>query len=74
GEAFCGTCNRLRLTADGFLRPCLMSSAEFNIKDALRSGTPILPLIRQTVAAKPLGHELANRPAPEGRCMMQIGG
>jgi cyclic pyranopterin phosphate synthase len=74
GEAFCGNCNRLRLTADGFLRPCLMSNVEFNIKEALRSGQPILPLIQQTVQAKPLGHELAHRPAPEGRCMMQIGG
>jgi cyclic pyranopterin phosphate synthase len=74
GEAFCGTCNRLRLTADGFLRPCLMSSWEVNVKDALRSGQPILPLVQQAVAAKPLGHELAVRPAPEDRCMMQIGG
>lgn len=74
GEAFCGTCNRLRLTSDGFLRPCLMSNFEINLKEALRSGKPILPLIQQTVAAKPLGHELARRPAPSGRCMMQIGG
>lgn len=74
GEAFCGTCNRLRLTSDGYLRPCLMSNFEINLKEALRSGKPILPLIQQTVAAKPLGHELARRPAPSGRCMMQIGG
>ncbi|HWQ05328.1 MAG TPA: GTP 3',8-cyclase MoaA [Longilinea sp.] len=74
GEAFCGTCNRLRLTADGFLRPCLMSNWEINIKEALRTGQPILPSIQQTVAAKPLGHELASQPAPQGRCMMQIGG
>lgn len=74
GEAFCGTCNRLRLTADGYLRPCLMSAEEVNLKDALRSGQPILPLIQQAVNVKPLGHELASRPAPEGRCMLQIGG
>lgn len=74
GEAFCGSCNRLRLTADGFLRPCLMSNSEVNLKAALRSGQPVLPLIQQTVLAKPLGHELARQPAPEGRCMMQIGG
>ena len=74
GEAFCDTCNRLRLTADGYLRPCLMSADEINIKDALRSGRPILPLIQQAVNVKPLGHELASRPAPEGRCMLQIGG
>ena len=74
GEAFCGTCNRLRLTADGYMRPCLMSAEEVNLKDALRSGQPILPLIQQAVNVKPLGHELASRPAPEGRCMLQIGG
>jgi len=74
GEAFCGTCNRLRLTADGTIRPCLMSAEEVNLKDALRSGQPILPLIQQAVNVKPLGHELASRPAPEGRCMLQIGG
>ena len=74
GEAFCDTCNRLRLTADGYLRPCLMSAEEINLKDALRSGQPILPLIQQAVDVKPLGHELASRPAPEGRCMLQIGG
>jgi cyclic pyranopterin phosphate synthase len=74
GEAFCTTCNRLRLTADGTLRPCLMSANEINLKSALRSGEPILPLIQQAVDVKPLGHELASRPAPEGRCMMQIGG
>lgn len=74
GEAFCGSCNRLRLTADGYLRPCLMSASEINLKEALRSGQPILPLIQRAVEIKPLGHELASRPAPEGRCMMQIGG
>ncbi len=74
GETFCGSCNRLRLTADGFLRPCLMSASEINLKEALRSGQPILPLIQRAVEIKPLGHELASRPAPEGRCMMQIGG
>jgi cyclic pyranopterin phosphate synthase len=74
GEAFCDTCNRLRLTADGYLRPCLMSAEEINLKEALRSGQPILPLIQQAVDVKPLGHELASRPAPEGRCMLQIGG
>lgn len=74
GEAFCGSCNRMRLTADGYLRPCLMSASEINLKEALRSGQPILPLIQRAVEIKPLGHELASRPAPEGRCMMQIGG
>ncbi len=55
---FCGTCNRLRLTARGTLRPCLMSSREFDIRGPLRAGASqaeLLALIRSVVAAKPLG-------------------
>lgn len=33
---FCGSCNRLRITADGRLRPCLFSDEEINLKDYLR--------------------------------------
>lgn len=35
---FCGSCNRIRLTSDGRIRPCLISNDEFNIKALLRSG------------------------------------
>ncbi len=37
-EHFCGTCNRLRLTADGKLKACLFGSSEVSLKEALRSG------------------------------------
>jgi len=37
-EHFCGTCNRLRLTADGNLKVCLHGNAEVSLRDALRSG------------------------------------
>lgn len=73
-HTFCQRCNRLRLTADGFLRPCLMSDQEIPVLPALRSGEPILPMIMQAVAAKPESHKLASEPAPEGRRMTQIGG
>jgi cyclic pyranopterin phosphate synthase len=73
-KAFCQRCNRLRLTADGNLRPCLLSDGEIPLLAALRAGEDILPLIRQAVAAKPLGHELDQQHVPVGRCMMQIGG
>jgi cyclic pyranopterin phosphate synthase len=36
---FCGGCNRLRLTADGLLKTCLLSSHDINLKDRLRGGT-----------------------------------
>ena len=74
GEQFCDTCNRLRLTADGYLRPCLMNDGEVYLLGALRKGEPLLPLILQAVQNKPRRHELNNDRPPEGRCMTQIGG
>jgi len=71
---FCQRCNRLRLTADGFLRPCLMSNLEIPVLQALRAGEPVLPLIQQAVEMKPEGHKLATEAAPDGRRMIQIGG
>lgn len=74
GDAFCDQCNRLRLTADGHLRPCLLSDQEFFILPAIRAGQPLLPLIQQAVDAKPSGHELPQNHYPAGRCMQGIGG
>lgn len=74
GEHFCQSCNRLRLTADGHLRPCLLLDGEVNVRDALRAGQPLLPLLQQAVDAKPQGHELFLRHYPESRRMAQIGG
>ena len=84
-EHFCATCNRLRLTADGQLRPCLLSSHEIDLRTPLRhgaTGAEIRALIEQGIAAKPQGHHLgahgcANERAPEcvrDRAMSQIGG
>jgi GTP 3',8-cyclase len=56
---FCGTCNRLRLTARGTLRPCLLGSDEIDVRTALRRGAPreeLAQLLRLAVAAKPGGH------------------
>lgn len=74
GEHFCQFCNRLRLTADGNLRPCLLSDLEIPVLPALRAGQPLLPLLQQAVGMKPLEHELSNNLSPTGRCMQQIGG
>lgn len=74
GEHFCQNCNRLRLTADGYLRPCLLLDGEINVRGALRAGEPLLPLIRRAVEAKPQGHELFMQHYPESRRMAQIGG
>ena len=74
GEHFCQNCNRLRLTADGNLRPCLLLDGEVNIRDAVRTGQPLLPFLQQAVNAKPQGHELFLQHYPESRRMAQIGG
>ena len=58
---FCGECSRLRLTADGKLRPCLFSETEIDLKPALRSEAPdseIERLIRLSIEVKPEGHNI----------------
>ncbi len=66
---FCNECNRLRLTADGKLRPCLFSETEIDLKPALRSrassDTEIERLIGIAVQIKPQGHNI--NPANEKR-------
>ena len=58
---FCGRCNRMRLTADGHLRPCLLSDEEVNVIDALRQGAgddEIAGIYARAVAMKKGGHQL----------------
>jgi GTP 3',8-cyclase len=55
---YCDRCNRMRLTADGELRPCLFGSIQTNLRDPLRAGTPLEPLIRETLRIKPERHWL----------------
>jgi cyclic pyranopterin phosphate synthase len=73
-QHFCSRCNRMRLTADGYLRPCLMSDLEIPILPAMRAGESILPLLEKAVGLKPSGHKLGQQRAPDGRSMAQIGG
>lgn len=58
---FCGTCNRLRLTADGKLRTCLFSEREVDLRKLLRTGVEdqgIQAVIRQAIQEKPQKHAL----------------
>ncbi|MBI2910467.1 MAG: GTP 3',8-cyclase MoaA [Chloroflexi bacterium] len=75
-EHFCFGCNRLRLTADGRLRPCLLDDREIDLREALRRGASageLRRLIEQAVAAKPKRHRLSEG-ARSRRHMAQIGG
>jgi cyclic pyranopterin phosphate synthase len=55
---YCDTCNRMRLTADGQLRPCLFGSIQTNLRDPLRAGADLVPLIEDTLRIKPERHYL----------------
>jgi len=73
---FCETCNKLRLTCDGKLRPCLGSHLEFDIKTPLRQGASdeeLKGFFRSVVERKPKEHDFRNNYAP-GRRMVAIGG
>ncbi|MBM4465532.1 MAG: GTP 3',8-cyclase MoaA [Chloroflexi bacterium] len=76
-EHFCYQCNRLRLTADGKLRPCLLSDYEIDLRTPLRRGATIEDikhLIAEAVHAKPERHHLSEQVIPRGRAMSEIGG
>ena len=55
---FCHRCNRMRLTADGQLRPCLFGDLQTNLRDPLRRGEDLVPLIVHTLGVKPERHNL----------------
>ncbi len=76
-EPFCRSCNRLRLTADGKLRLCLLRDGEFDILTPLRAGMPLDELKQAILDAayyKPWGHGLPDGVIPQSRLMNQIGG
>ena len=76
-DPYCDSCNRMRLTADGRIRLCLLSEKELNFRDTLRGGgshSDLVALFRRAIAAKPVGHQLRRGIHPENRTMSQIGG
>ncbi len=78
-ESFCNTCNRLRLTADGSIKPCLFDHSEISLRDLLRSGastTVIEKTILDALKLKPEAHDPAEELAADhkNRSMIQIGG
>ena len=71
---FCGECNRLRLTADGHLKPCLHSREELCIKGLDDAG--MLEAMKRAVAMKPRQHDPLSRSerSQSQRTMNRIGG
>jgi cyclic pyranopterin phosphate synthase len=74
---YCDSCNRMRLTADGRIRLCLLSEEELNFRDVLRGGgahQELVTLFQRAIWAKPVGHQLKEGIHPANRTMSQIGG
>jgi cyclic pyranopterin phosphate synthase len=75
---FCGSCNRIRLTATGRLRPCLLSDTEHDIKGPMRNGASdkdLTEIIMRAVYNKPRAHHLASVDSvPISAIMSSIGG
>ncbi|NPV81788.1 MAG: hypothetical protein HPY52_16265 [Firmicutes bacterium] len=78
GEGFCETCNRLRLTADGKLRSCLVSGPAFDVRTLMRNGASdeeLLMVFRKAIVAKPeRGTTLSARDEISYNALSQIGG
>ncbi len=76
-DPFCDSCSRIRLTADGRMRLCLLHDDEVDLLTPLRNGTSLdemRTLIQEGIRRKPKGHDLAGGNLPQNRNMSQIGG
>ncbi len=76
---FCEQCNRIRLTADGFLKACLQYQIGEDLKSVIRNGCTdeeLLQVINQVLERKPIGHHFLEQEMnnDEARIMAQIGG
>ena len=84
---FCASCNRVRLTSTGQLKPCLYSQSTSDLRQLLRSGAPVMgiydkspayfdsiitELLKKAIFHKPLGHHFEEKPATFN--MNEIGG
>lgn len=79
-QHFCSSCNRIRLTADGWVRTCLLSDrVGMDVKKAFRGGArggELVEIFREAIRLKPPSHDLAPSGNGNGfiRTMCQIGG
>lgn len=73
-HTYCGSCNRVRLTADGRLRTCLFGDHEVDLRAPLRAGEPLAPFVRQALAEKPEAHALLSHRVGGLRALSQVGG
>ena len=76
-EPYCGSCNRMRLTADGRFHLCLLRDDELDVRKTIRDGggiDDVARILERAVAHKPVGHSLHRGESTERRDMYQLGG
>lgn len=74
---FCSSCNRLRVTADGKMRPCLYKDLEYDVLELIRKGASmedIKAFMEEVILGKPEGHDMEKGWGDQKRKMSQIGG
>ncbi|MBQ9014815.1 MAG: GTP 3',8-cyclase MoaA [Firmicutes bacterium] len=74
--SFCGSCNRIRLTSQGEVKPCLCYEDSISMKPALEDGSEdaLRRALAEAIERKPAGHTFEDRGSVDRRAMMQIGG
>jgi GTP 3',8-cyclase len=73
-HTYCGSCNRVRLTADGRLRTCLFGDHEVDLRTPLRAAEALEPFFRQALAEKPKEHALLQLRVGGLRALSEVGG
>lgn len=73
-HTYCGSCNRVRLTADGRLRTCLFGDHEVELRTPLRAGEPLEGHFRRALAEKPKEHALLQLRIGGLKALSQVGG
>ncbi|MGL4987058.1 MAG: GTP 3',8-cyclase MoaA [Treponemataceae bacterium] len=70
---FCHSCNRIRLTADGKIRPCLLQNTEYDLKSLVKNNQDLKPLLKKIIQNKPEKHKIHDNITAQ-KCMNEIGG
>jgi cyclic pyranopterin phosphate synthase len=73
-HTYCGSCNRVRLTADGRLRTCLFGDHEVDLRTPLRGGERLEPFFVKALEEKPREHGLLQMQVGGLRALSQVGG
>ncbi|MBV4428202.1 GTP 3',8-cyclase MoaA [Clostridium tyrobutyricum] len=71
---FCSSCNRIRLTSTGTIKPCLHSKQEYDIKPYIENEENLILLLKKIILSKPVEHHLEAGISSSKKMMYEIGG